>query len=82
MLSSSLIHYYFHRRRKQQDKAPTEAEKQRPSENAIAPSEAHLHQTKGFAERFQNPPAFQKPAGWLRSLLTAILLKIGHNAQR
>lgn len=82
MLSSSLIYYYFHRRRSQQDKALTEGAAQRPSENPIAPSEAHPRRNNGFAECFQNPSTSQRPAGWLRWLLSAIRLKIGHHTPR
>jgi hypothetical protein len=82
MLSSSLIYYYFRRRRKQQDKAPTEAAGQKPNENPIRPKEAYPRRTNGSAERFRNPSTSQRPAGWLRSLLSVILLRIGHNAPR
>ena len=78
MLSSSLIYYFFHRRREQEDKAPTEAAGQRPSETPIPPKEAYPRRTNGSAECFQNPSMSQRPAGWLRSLLSAILLRIGH----
>jgi len=82
MLSSSLIYYYFHRRRKQQDKASTEAAEQRPCETPVRPKETYPRRTNGSAERFQNPSTSQRPAGWLRSLLSVIRLIIGHSAHR
>jgi hypothetical protein len=72
MLPSSLIYYYFQGRQKQQDKAPTEAAEQRPSETSVHPKEPYLRRTNGSAKRFQNPSVSQSPAAWLRSLLSAI----------